>query len=99
MALVTATLVPPAEDHVMKRFTGGGPSPWTYAIQRLPHGYTIEFSLPLDYIKDQQGDDWKEVRLNLSLQDTDHGEKPAGLWWRTNRFGSQAVEGSGTFIR
>ena len=99
MALITATLVPAAEDHVMKRFTGGAASPWTYAIRRQPHGYTIEFSLPLAYITEQQGADWEEVRINLSLQDTDDGEKPASLWWRASRFGGQAVEGSGTFLR
>ena len=99
MALITATLVPAAEDHVMKRFTGGAESPWTYAIRRQSSGYTIEFALPLAYIAAQQGEDWEEVRINLSLQDTDDGEKPAALWWRTSRFGAQAVEGSGTFVR
>jgi hypothetical protein len=79
MALITATLVPAAEDHVMKRFTGGAESPWTYAIRRQSSGYTIEFALPLAYIAAQQGEDWEEVRINLSLQDTDDGEKPAAI--------------------
>ena len=99
MALVTATLVAPAEDHVMKRFTGGAASPWTYAIRRQTGGYTIEFSLPLSYIESQQGTDWSEVRINLGLQDTDHGEKPISLWWRPSRFGAKAVPDSGTFLR
>ena len=99
IALITATLVPPAEDHVMKRFTGGGASPWTYAIRRQTNGYTIEFALPLSYLEAQQGADWQEVRINLGLQDTDHGEKPVSLWWRPSRFGAKAVPGSGTFLR
>ena len=100
LILVTASIGDPAEDHVLKLFTPSAPAGLEYAIRRTPNGYNVEFSLPLTAISERQGRNWEAIRVNLSLYDSDSpDESPATLWWRPNRFGNEAIAGSGTFLR
>lgn len=58
-------------------------------------GYVMETAIPISYIKERQGEDWKTIRLNVVVQDKDAGETdmPRHLFkpdWRgkNNRIGS-----------
>jgi hypothetical protein len=73
------------------------------ASQRSEHGYVVEVAIPEAYLAEQQGSEdgsWEAIRIDLSVRDFDEGEVGhSELWWRPSRFGSQAVVGSGTFVR
>ncbi len=58
-------------------------------------GYAMEIALPLDYVKERQGEDWKTLRINVGVQDQDVNEKEKPRYnfvpaWRNrdNRAGS-----------
>ena len=63
-------------------------------------GYRMEMALPLSYVRDRQGENWKHLRINVGVQDRDTGEeeRPRTSWlpdWR----GEMNVVGSGMFWR
>ncbi len=96
----TASLTQPAIDRVMSRFVAPNPAGMRQAVRRTADGYAVEFAVPLAAIEKLQGVDWQAIRLNLSIFDSDaSNEPPATLWWRSNRFGAQAIPASGTFER
>lgn len=58
-------------------------------------GYNMELAIPLSYVEERQGKNWKSMRINFVVQDQDKGEleKPRYTFkpdWRgpTNRVGS-----------
>ncbi len=63
-------------------------------------GYVLEAGIPLDLIREQQGENWRSVRINVSVQDRDAGEAEFPRYsfmpgWR----GSDNRIGSGMFFR
>jgi hypothetical protein len=71
-----------------------------YACKATDKGYRMEFALPLSYLRERQGDDWRTARINLVVQDWDSNdeEKPRYFWqpeWR----GAENRVGSGMFFR
>ena len=76
------------------------PADIRWACRARPGGYQLEFALPLHYLRERQGEDWKNARLNLIVQDWDAGEaeKPRYTWqpdWRSD----ENRVGSGMFFR
>lgn len=73
--------------------------PAEYVCRAVPGGYVLEAAIPLTYVTERQGTDWRNLRINLSIQDEDPGqdEKPRTSWmpdWR----GGDNVVGSGLFF-
>ncbi len=84
-------------DFYQERYTD---YPAEYVCRTVPGGYVLEAAIPLTYVKEQQGDAWRSLRINVSIQDEDPGqkEKPRTSWqpeWR----GEKNVLGSGLFFR
>ena len=63
-------------------------------------GYILETAIPMKYIKEKQGENWKSIRFNMVLQDKDPNEKNRPRYlhqpdWR----GKENRVGSGMFFR
>ncbi|MEL6863717.1 MAG: metallophosphoesterase [Bacteroidota bacterium] len=66
----------------------------------MPGGYAMELAIPLRYVVERQGEDWKSIRINMIVQDQDKGliDLPRYLFkpdWR----GKENRVGSGMFFR
>jgi len=65
-----------------------------------PGGYQLEFALPLAYLRERQGDDWRNARINLIVQDWDAGEETKPRYtWRPDWRGAANRVGSGMFFK
>lgn len=84
-------------DFYQERYTD---YPAEYVCRTVSGGYVLEAAIPLAYVREQQGDAWRSLRINVSIQDEDPGkkEKPRTSWqpeWR----GGENILGSGLFFR
>lgn len=96
--------------YIMSPETADTPST-TFYDERLPagvkwackaneDGYTMEIAIPVKYIEERQGKDWKSLRFNLVVQDWDEGEKEKPRFtFMPNWRGKENVVGSGMFFR
>lgn len=63
-------------------------------------GYTMEWSIPLSYIIEKQGEDWESIRFNLMIGDKDIDEKePKMYYWKANWRSGDNILGSGLFFK
>ncbi len=71
-----------------------------YACKANEKGYTMEWAIPLEYIKQKQGEDWKTYRFNLFIGDKDlEAEDPKTYFWGANWRGEDNYLGSGMFFK
>lgn len=61
-------------------------------------GFFSELSVPLDYIRERQGDDWSSLRINITVGDND-GEGMQNYWWYPDWGSGKNIIGSGMFFR
>jgi hypothetical protein len=59
-------------------------------------GYEAEMAIPITYLDQVQGAAWKDIRLNIAMDDRDSDGR-AQIWWRPDWTGEDDFEGSGTF--
>jgi hypothetical protein len=74
--------------------------PADFACRTAPGGYVLEVAIPLSYVSERQGNNWRNLRINVSIQDEDSGrqEKPRTNWqpaWRD----TDNILGSGLFFK
>ncbi|WOK04218.1 metallophosphoesterase [Imperialibacter roseus] len=63
-------------------------------------GYATELAIPLSYLSEQQGGDWKTARINVGVNDFDNDySHRTNLWWQPDWRGAGSYPGSGTFFR
>jgi len=63
-----------------------------------PKGHNTEIAIPLSYLVERQGENWREFRLNIAVDDFDEATGPlAQLWWQPDWRHSESITGSGTF--
>ncbi len=62
-------------------------------------GFDAEIAIPLEYLQEKGGGDWKSVRLILVYQDKDGDSPRTGLWWRPGWSSDHNYIGSGTIFR
>jgi len=63
-------------------------------------GYTAEIAIPIDAIKAIAGGDWKNIRLNVQIDDTDNDDLgTAQLNWQEDWRTTENIPGSGTFVK
>ena len=73
---------------------------WAATHGRLTDaGFAAEFALPIDYLKERQGENWSEIRLNVGVQDHDSDGSSASVSWMPFWNHRGDVAGSGTFRR
>ena len=62
--------------------------------------YTVEMAIPISYIEQRSGKDWKRVRLNVAVNDFDSEDKRGPqLWWYPDWRGPLDSRLEGTFER
>lgn len=67
---------------------------------RTEKGYDTEIAIPLKYITDLQGADWKTVRINADITDFDRDYRHKSiLWWKPDWRDAGNYSGSGMFYR
>lgn len=70
------------------------------ASRPTPRGHDYEMAIPLSYLEDRQGRDWRRFRLNIAVDDFDEVAGPlAQLWWQPDWRDDTNFAGSGTFVR
>ena len=63
-------------------------------------GHVYEMSIPIGYVEERQGKDWKRIRVNIAIDDFDDRAGPlAQLWWQPDWRDAANFAGSGTFER
>jgi hypothetical protein len=63
-------------------------------------GHNTEIGIPVSYLNEKQGGEWKQFRLNIAVNDFDQVAGPLkALWWRPDWRSPQTYAGSGTFER
>jgi hypothetical protein len=66
------------------------------ACQLNDSGYFLEAAVPIEYIKEKQGENWKSLRINLGVKDVDLGDDQSSLHvWNPN----WKYVGSGMFFK
>ena len=82
-------------------FTNGDkPEGMTGVTVKTAKGYNTELAIPLSYLAEQQGGDWKTVRINVGVNDFDNDfSHRTNLWWRPDWRGAGNYPGSGTFFK
>ncbi|MEQ8532638.1 MAG: sugar-binding protein, partial [Imperialibacter sp.] len=82
-------------------FTSGNKPDGTIGVTRKTEkGYATELAIPLSYLGEQQGGDWKTVRVNVGVNDFDNDySHRTNLWWQPDWRGAANYPGSGTFFR
>lgn len=78
----------------------GTPEGAQFVCVETEGGYILEAAVPIAWIKEQQGDDWKSVRINFLLDDMDQDFEQGTRFfvypdWRRD----ENILGSGTFFR
>jgi hypothetical protein len=78
------------------------PADWQYSCQATSGGYNFEVAIPLKYLNDAQGGNWKSLRLNWNIDDLDDPND----WQKTERnslypaWGSdREILGSGIYFK
>jgi len=69
-------------------------------VRQNGDGYTAEFRIPLVYIQAMQGRAWRDLRLNVTINDVDRETRdrlPVLMGWTPE--GGKAVLGDGLFVR
>jgi hypothetical protein len=82
-------------------FTNGDkPDGLTGIAVKTDKGYNTEFAIPLSYLTEKQGGDWKTLRINVGVNDFDNDfSHRTNLWWRPDWRGAANYPGSGTFFK
>jgi len=62
-------------------------------------GFSLELSIPLEYIESLGGVDWETLRLNLTYFDRDGKSPRSWIWWKPNWTSPDNYIGSGMFFR
>ncbi|MFK7924371.1 MAG: metallophosphoesterase [Bacteroidia bacterium] len=68
--------------------------------QKFEDGYYVRAAIPTDWINEQYGNDWKNLRINVMLSDYDQeGQYISRLFWTPDWHSAERLMGSGTFER
>lgn len=80
------------------RDLGDGEKDLQWKCVRNKDGYAFEVAIPISYIQKQQGEHWKNIRVNIVAQDKD-AKSSTRVTWQPNWSGRDNVAGSGMFFR
>jgi hypothetical protein len=70
------------------------------ACVKTPTGHAAEVAIPVSYLNQKQGGDWKAFRMNVTVDDYDAVAGPLRApWWRADWRHGETYAGSGTFQR
>ena len=97
------TPVEPHFDSLISRWLPAPPDGMLQAAKRTERGYAVEVAVPATWLDQRQGKPWREVRIELSVQDyAEEKGHPRYRLFRPSRFDRGdilPVPGSATFER
>jgi len=84
--------------------------PVIYQEERLPEGirlvtsksvqgFDMELAIPINYIHHMGGENWKNIRLNVSYSDVDKNASRTGIWWYPEWSSKNNFIGSGMLFK
>jgi len=92
-----------APDPLLQRWLAPIPRGSKVASVRHPGGYSVELAIPSSWLDERQGQEWQEVRIELSVQDFQEASShERSVLFRPNRFDGGrllSIPGSATFSR
>jgi len=62
-------------------------------------GFDMELAIPLAYIRNMGGDNWKSIRLNVCYFDVDENSSRTGIWWYPEWSSKKNFIGSGMLFK
>jgi len=85
-------------------------TPDIYQEEKLPEGthivtsksvqgFDMELAIPLEYVQNMGGDNWKSIRLNVCYFDVDENSSRTGIWWYPEWSSNANFIGSGTLFK
>lgn len=80
------------------RDLGDGEKQLEWKCIRNNEGYAFEVAIPISYIQKQQGEHWRNIRVNVIVQDKD-ATSSTRVTWQTNWNNRDNIPGSGMFFR
>ena len=66
---------------------------------RTATGYEAELAVPVSYIEERQGKDWKSIRVNVGIDNTEDGSDVRRSSWQPSWRSESNILGSGLFWR
>ncbi len=64
------------------------------------NGYAAEIAVPISYLNERQGENWREVRLNIAQRDVSPVDSTVRIhWWQPDWESRNNINASGTFQR
>jgi hypothetical protein len=92
-------LASPTDDEFELAFKDKMPAGLIAKGRKTAKGYAVEYAIPLALLQRQQGDDWKNIRLNFSIIDKNKGDvgEPRRINWLPDW--TEDYPGSGMFFR
>lgn len=67
---------------------------------KTQNGYRVEAAIPVDWLNEQYGKAWKNLRINLMISDYDReGQYISKIYWTPDWRSAERLLGSGTFER
>jgi len=69
------------------------------ASARSAGGYSVEIAIPLSYLENIAGADWRRFRLNVTVDDFDGSDQGPQLWWWPDWRNQEQTGSEGTFQR
>jgi hypothetical protein len=84
--------------------------PEIYQEERLPagtrlvtrksvEGFEAELAIPLAYIRNKGGENWENIRLNVTYFDVDENDSRTGIWWYPEWSSTDNFIGSGMLFK
>jgi 3',5'-cyclic AMP phosphodiesterase CpdA len=85
-------------------------TPDIYQEERLPEGtrivtsksvqgFDMELAIPISYIHNMGGENWKSIRLNVCYFDVDENSSRTGIWWYPEWSSKDNFIGSGMLFK
>lgn len=72
----------------------------TWKSRRTDDGYLLEMAIPIAYLAEKQGENWRTLRLNVELQDRDaEEEERTRISWQPSWRSDENIPGSGMLFR
>lgn len=92
-------LITPAYDTVPSVTYREMPEGSQVKCVRTESGYQAELAVPISYIEEKQGENWKSIRVNVGIDNTQNGIEVIRSSWQPGWRDSDNILGSGLFWR
>lgn len=91
-----------SREQIEEYSEGTAPKGLRWASLATKDGFEAEMAIPLSYVNQCQGGDWKRLRLNVAVSDFDRRDSRDGvsiLYWRPEWMGAGGNPMSGVFVK